>query len=325
MNKKIFIKSLFVVVFGFFQFNSFATIDWVGNMFPSSGSLSTIAQGDNFTIYVQVYKAGTTEPAGQGSGINCEIYYGDVNAYGMPWLNIFTQTMAYNIDIGNNDEYVGTVSPLAGLYEFTCRCSDDGGASWTYAALPGGNGMLTVDAPLPVELESFEATSRSNSVGLDWVTSNESNMSYYIIEKSQDSRIWEEVSSVESQGNSSRRVAYTVEDEKPNPGINYYRLKQVDYDGTSAYSEIVSVYFYQNSKIIAYPNPATDFLNISLKEEMTGIFEIYNLQGQLIHVRRIEDEVSFDLNVSSLDRGVYFYQIIDANGFLIEGGKVSIL
>ena len=124
---------LFVLVSSLYGFKSLVVVDWVGNMFPVSGSSNTILNGENFTVYVQVYKAGVTEPAGQGPGINCEIYYGQVPAFGQPWDMIFTQAMTYNVDIGNNDEYQGTISPPVGLYEFTCRCSDDGGSTWTFA------------------------------------------------------------------------------------------------------------------------------------------------------------------------------------------------
>ena len=93
MDRKFFTKLALCLAFGLLYFNSFATIDWVGNMFPASGSSSTIVEGENFNIYIQVYKAGTTEPAGQGAGINCEVYYSDVNGFGMPWLNVFTQSI----------------------------------------------------------------------------------------------------------------------------------------------------------------------------------------------------------------------------------------
>jgi len=130
MKKQLLIKSLLISFMCLFGNLSFAAIDWVGNMFPSSGSSSEIAVGSSLDVYVQVYKAGTTESSGQGAGISCETYHSEVFSFGGTWQSTFTQAMTYNVDIGNNDEYQGSLTPIAaGSYEFTCRCSDDGGYS----------------------------------------------------------------------------------------------------------------------------------------------------------------------------------------------------
>jgi hypothetical protein len=324
MNKSLLFKGLLVLIFGSFQLNSFATIDYVGNMWPASGSSSTTVQGEEFTIYIQAYKAGVTEPGGQGAGINCEIYYGDVNGFGMPWLNVFTQAMTYNLDVGNNDEYIGVISPLAALYEFTCRCSDDDGATWTWASQPSGNGLLTVDALLPTELVSFKASSLSNSVNLNWVTASEADNSHFIIEKSTDFRFWEALTFVEGQGNSLVRNEYSAVDDNPVNGTNYYRLKQVDIDGSFTFSDIVSIHFDKKEKIKVYPNPAREVVYFRLENEMTGILGIYNLQGQLVMSRMLVDEVSFEMNLNNLANGVYFYRISDVNGILVDTQKLYI-
>ena len=327
MNKIILSTAFLTVILCFFSFQSNAQPDWVGNMFPASGSSSTITEGDGFTIYVQVYDAGRTEPAGQGAGIICEIYYGDVDAFGMPWNNIFTHTMTYNVDIGNNDEYQGTITPTADLYEFTCRCSEDGGASWTFASLPSGNGMLTVDAPLPLELANFKATPISNAIHLEWETTNESNSSHFVVERSKDSENWETISTIEAQGYSYDRMDYSVKDDQPMIGQAYYRLKQVDFDERFTYSDIVTAEFYQEQDILVYPNPVNEVLQIQFNASLTGSFEIYSLQGQLIKSKRFEDELDLELNVATLPKGIYLYHIIDNknhNKKIIESQKLMV-
>lgn len=87
-----------------------ATLGWVGNMFPAGGSSNTITAGGAFTVYVQVWKDGVTNPSGQGAGITCSLYWGQVASFGGGWSNITDTPMVYNTDIGNNDEYKASIS-----------------------------------------------------------------------------------------------------------------------------------------------------------------------------------------------------------------------
>ena len=119
-------------------------VGWVGNMFPAGGSSTTITAGGSFTVYVQVWKDGVTNASGQGAGIACTLYWGQVSSFGGSWSNITNTAMVYNTDIGNNDEYKASIMPGQGLYEFTAYCSDDGGTTKTWQG--NGSGRLTVNA-----------------------------------------------------------------------------------------------------------------------------------------------------------------------------------
>ncbi len=122
-----------------------AALGWVGNMFPRPGlgSPATITAGGSFDVYVQVWKDGVTTPAGQGANITCTLHWGQVNSFGATWFNVTDTSMSYNTDIGNNDEYVATITPGAGLYEYTANCTDtsDGATLWQ----GDGIGQLTVN------------------------------------------------------------------------------------------------------------------------------------------------------------------------------------
>ncbi|MFZ5919780.1 MAG: C25 family cysteine peptidase [Chloroflexota bacterium] len=121
-----------------------AALGWVGNMWPTGGLTSTITVGSSFDVYVQVYKAGVTEPAGQGVNITCTLHWAPVPYFGGTWGTATDTPMTYNTDIGNNDEYKGTITPSVGLHEFTVYCTDttDSTEYWQGA----GNGKLVVDA-----------------------------------------------------------------------------------------------------------------------------------------------------------------------------------
>ena len=309
MKKQLLIKSFLIPLMCLLGTSSFATIDWVGNMFPVSGSSSDIAVGSSLDVYIQVYKAGVTNSGGQGAGITCEIYYGEVLSFGGVWQNTFTQSMSYNVDIGNNDEYQGSLTPLSeGLYEFTCRCSDDGGASWEFASLPSGNGQLTVLAPLPIELSSFTAQSSIDEIYLDWSTLSERNNEFFTIEKSVDGVEFKSIGTEDGKGNSHVRNDYQFIDENPQVGINYYRLKQTDFDGKYEYTDVISVKYEGKGSTHFFPNPAKEKLTIATKLEAAEI-EIYNVNGQLVHISNQSIEGQLDIDLSTFQSGIYFLQM----------------
>jgi pullulanase len=119
-------------------------LGWVGNMFPAGGSSNTITAGGSFDVFVQVWKGGVTDAPGQGANITCTLYWGQVASFGGSWSNVTSTPMSYHGDAGNNDEYKGTITPAAGLYEFTAYCTDttDNSSMWQGS----GNGKLTVNA-----------------------------------------------------------------------------------------------------------------------------------------------------------------------------------
>lgn len=124
-------------------------VDWVGKLWPDQAQTNTVGSGSMFDVYAQVYKAGVTEPSGQGANIECEIYWSPVASFGGAWIATpNTTAMSYNVDIGNNDEYKGTLGPLAsGLYEYTARCEVIGQNSWTFVSDATNNGKITVTGP----------------------------------------------------------------------------------------------------------------------------------------------------------------------------------
>ncbi len=124
-------------------------LGWVGNLWPASGSTTTITAGDSLTVYVQVWKDGVTNAPGQGADITCTLHWGQVDAFGGAWYNITDTPMTYNTDIGNNDEYMATIAPGPGLYEFTAFCTDLTDNSVTWSDNPSGNGKLEVQSPGP--------------------------------------------------------------------------------------------------------------------------------------------------------------------------------
>lgn len=120
------------------------TLGWVGNLWPASGSTSSIVSGQSFDVYVQVWKDGVTNAEGQGADISCTLHWAKVAAFGGAWGPSTDTPMTYNTDVGNNDEYKATITPGPGLYEFTAFCTDLTDTTDTWSDNPSGNGKLQV-------------------------------------------------------------------------------------------------------------------------------------------------------------------------------------
>jgi fibronectin-binding autotransporter adhesin len=120
---------------------------------------------------------------------------------------------------------------------------------------------LTGSAPLPVQLLSFTATRQGTTVHTAWATASEQNSSHFLVQRSADGRTFADVQQVAAQGNTLTRHDYATVDTKPLPGTSYYRLRQVDKDGTAVFSPVATVRFGDAQAtpaptLVAYPNPS---------------------------------------------------------------------
>jgi len=102
-------------------------------------------------------------------------------------------------------------------------------------------GSTSFNNTLPIQLIDFKATVAGQKVRLDWKTASEKNNDYFTIERSTDYVNFEPIQNIQGAGNSMNVLSYHAYDERPTAGRIYYRLKQTDFDGTFAYSNIVTV------------------------------------------------------------------------------------
>jgi hypothetical protein len=190
-------------------------------------------------------------------------------------------------------------------------------------------------APLPVELTSFTASVNGICVVLNWQTATEVNNYGFEIEKSDVSsqtseNEWEMIGFIEGHGNSNSPKEYSFVDSNPNSGINQYRLKQIDVDGSFEYSEIVKVEIELPTEFKLaqnYPNPfnPSTVIQYSIPAVKTPIsggvvtLKIYNLLGQevatLVNKKQVAGRYEVEFNASSLVSGVYFYRLV-STGFV---------
>lgn len=118
---------------------------------------------------------------------------------------------------------------------------------------------------LPVALLYFKAHKQPEKVKLTWATATERNAKHFEVQKALEGA-FTTIITEPAQGNSLTQNRYQAFDDEPHEGHNYYRLKEVDYDGQTQLSEVVSVYYQPatNRQITTYPNPADRYVNIEL-------------------------------------------------------------
>ena len=145
-------------------------------------------------------------------------------------------------------------------------------SSLTTFSLFGGAGDQTV--ALPIELLSFDAKKYQNNVKVNWKTASEINNDYFTVERSSDGENFDSVSEVDGAGNSTHTISYFLIDTDYKNGINYYRLKQTDYNGSETFSQIVAV---DMTKIVGDKVMTVNSIGQEVNESYSGIvFDIYS-------------------------------------------------
>ena len=187
-----------------------------------------------------------------------------------------------------------------------------------------GAGVCVV---LPIELKSLEATSKNNDVELSWVTASEKNTDFFIIEKSYDGQKFEFVDQIKAAGNSQSERLYLARDlEVKKNALIYYRLKQ--FDKGESDSKFTKVITYQGAGVSPvfeiFPNPASTELKLVMPEVLSGkqiTVEVYNITGKKVATSQVEiDNMNspVDFDISSLDKGTYFFKISDGAGTVMK-------
>ncbi len=183
------------------------------------------------------------------------------------------------------------------------------GFSWFGAGSGNGN-------PLPVELTSFNGACDNGIINLTWQTASEFNSSHFDVEKSRDGENWQLLTTVPSAGTSNELITYQAADENATDGNNYFRLRQVDIDGTEKLYDPINVSCAEvtTGYFSSYPNPSgTSFQVIVNNKELLGncIMNIVDAAGKVIEQRQIEvkDGINMFVINQELTPGIYFLNV----------------
>ena len=183
----------------------------------------------------------------------------------------------------------------------------------TSAPVTGSPGSATIDCsnPLPIELISFTACELDNEVLLKWQTASEINNDLFMVEKSKDAIFWQISNELAGAGNSNNVITYISKDFDPCPGVNYYRLKQIDFDGKFSYSDIISLNVQNQQRSLTYVDYLNGKLKIITNERNPIPIFITNLKGEQLKFNRVGINT---FNISSVTAGVYIVYFDVGNG-----------
>jgi len=238
-----------------------------------------------------------------------------------------TESGAYTYVVAEDTwyDFMGVAAPQQKYYSVEYVPEDEVVRYGTY-----GRGVwdfrIAQQPALPVEWLSFEAKSIDNQVVvLDWATATEFENDYFDIQRSTDGKDFESIGEVASMGSGAKELNYEFTDNLPYLGTNYYRLKQVDRDGTAEFSEIKTVVIQGDQPFVTvYPNPVRIGENLQVKISQKGDFncDIYNANGQLVKTEKIEENAAIEL--SNMPAGNYFYQINGTQSGTQFSGKLMV-
>ncbi len=167
-------------------------------------------------------------------------------------------------------------------------------------------------APLPVDLSYFEARKNKEEVELEWTTASETENKYFEIERSPEGRDFEVIGRVNGNGTTSSFSDYSFIDETPLRGNNYYRLRQLDFDGSASLSEVKIVNFESNiTEVKVIPNPVkqNEFTLSYAGEEAEVNFGIYDIFGKQIQLGIVQNNELQEVEVGDLPNGIYILKL----------------
>jgi uncharacterized delta-60 repeat protein len=177
------------------------------------------------------------------------------------------------------------------------------------------------NAPLPVELAAFTAQAEGPAARLQWTTASEKNNAYFDVERSLNGREFSKIGQEQGQGSKATATSYTFLDKQLPAGTSYYRLRQVDLDGTTSYSPVRTVMMTAPAlaaSFIIYPTEALP--GQALRYAYTGpalpanaTLEVYDATGRCVH-RQVAGAAAGLLEVKGLNSGWYWVRLQSATG-----------
>jgi hypothetical protein len=178
----------------------------------------------------------------------------------------------------------------------------------------GESASLSVTAPLPVKLSGFKTRSIDcEGIQLNWTTESEINSKGFNVERSLDGKEFEKVAFISSNQNSSVVREYSFEDVNfKSNGTYYYRLVELDLDGTFKVSETISHEYncFDVTDFSIYPNPTSDKLNLNFNgiKGQVIVMDLLDVQGKLVRKVRVDTSNPQELSVKDIAPGFYSLQ-----------------
>jgi hypothetical protein len=271
-------------------------------------------------------------------------------------------TNTYNVlNVENHGCWIITASanPTSGNYDMTCYnqgyTNAAGAAGWTItkapsalgpwglsgtcvgtstAAVTSRTGMNGFSAfaigqsvlPLPIELLYFRGEATADYNHLYWSTASEINNDHFEVQRSSNGGDWNTIAEIQGNGTSSETHNYVFDDYFAEQGSNYYRLKQVDYNGQFTYSSVIHLEYHTGNMVVdnLHPNPTTGDVNFDFQTpDATDVqIVITDMTGRVV----VDEKRSVQAGRTSIaakiaeteGAGIYSLKVIEANRGVIS-------
>jgi hypothetical protein len=199
---------------------------------------------------------------------------------------------------------------LTGTFNTTDLPILTGGKTWSVLFdNVAGTVTLKVNGVIPVELSQFTAKRNQTTALLYWRTESERDNAVFHIEQSTNGTDFQTVGQVKGGGTRTVATAYSFDHKDPSVGVNYYRLKQVDANGTATFSAVRSILMGKTGLVVK-TTLVSDILEIIVSDEKEGLLpigsgqvRIFNISGQ--NILNVNAKGTQSINVSNLPAGLY--------------------
>jgi hypothetical protein len=300
-------------------------------------SFTTLATNDaEITSMVSVQSGELTINFDPGSGDGCIVYMRENDQLFTDPSNgsSYTGNSIYGSgdDIGSGGNYVvfaGASAKGSVLvtnlddtkdYYFKIATYSGSGASRNYQVQTDIQNSAD-DSNLPVEFLNFTAQGTANGTKLFWATATEINNHYFQIEKSEDAVFFHEIGRVDGAGNSNMQMDYNYTDTENLNKKVYYRLRQVDFDGSVSYSQVITVDQASASASIDYVFADDAALNMIVNTVSTqSTLRVMNMAGQVVREITLNGSTNHQLRLSksSLPKGLYLITLEDGQNRTVK-------
>lgn len=197
---------------------------------------------------------------------------------------------------------------------------DGGESSWSGNNMHMGDAWLigvsaeTSMFVLPVKISDFTASAKGNSTLLQWTTASEQNVDHFVIQYSQDGMSWQNIGEAKASGNSNNPIDYNYVQYSPAAGNNFYRIAEVDIDGSYTYTAVQEVSYSQPGVALSFfPNPARDRVTVITGSGLVKAAEVLTIDGKVLQqVTGFRSGESIDL--SRYPAGIYILLLQHADG-----------
>ncbi len=176
---------------------------------------------------------------------------------------------------------------------------------------------FSITGTLPVVYQSFTVGFSNNTVLIAWTTAQELNNNHFDVEKSNDGSNWTVIATQIAVGNSSMASNYSYTDKNLHTAIAYYRIRQVDNDGTNTYTEIKAVKTNSIASTKIYATQQN--IQIDFNKEMTSKYSvrIINMNGQVMLQKDYSTNASaIAVSHNGMPGGIYIVQVTDGKDWI---------